>query len=60
MNKLKIESLLSLIHEENRVLLTYLLSSICYPKDYEKCLKENLKQWDEAFEKIMRIKDEDE
>lgn len=60
MNKLKLESLLSLIHEENRVLLTYVLAGVCYPKDYDRCLKENLKQWDKAFEKIMRIEDEEE
>ena len=57
MNNLKIESLLSLIHSENKVILTYLLAHVCYPKDYEKCLEENIKQWDKAYEKIMRIED---
>lgn len=58
MDSLKIESLLSLIHEENKVILTYVLAGICYPKDYDKCVKENLDNWENAYQKIMRIDDE--
>lgn len=58
MDNLKIESLLSLIHEENKVILTYVLAGICYPKDYDKCVKENLDKWENAYQKIMRIDNE--
>ena len=58
MDNLKIESLLSLIHEENKVILTYVLAGICYPKDYDKCVKENLDNWENAYQKIMRIDNE--
>ena len=60
MNNLKIESLLSLIHSENKIILQYLMAHVCYPKDYEKAVKEVLDQWDKAYEKIMRIRDEEE
>lgn len=60
MSNLKIESLLSLIHEENKVILTYLLAVVCYPKDYDRCIKENLENWDKAYQRIMRIDDEKE
>lgn len=60
MNNLKIESLLSLLHSENKAIMTYLLARVCYPKDYDKCVKEVIGNWDKAYEKIMRIKDEDE
>lgn len=55
--KLKIETLLTLLHEENKMLMDIALINTCYPKDYEKTKKEMFADWDKAFQKIMRIGD---
>lgn len=51
----KIAAMFQLLHEENKVIQATLLSKACYPKDYEKAVKDMEKNWDELFEKVMRI-----
>ena len=53
--KLRLESLLMLIHEENKLLMSTALIHTCYPKDYERVEKQVLGEWDKAFERIMQI-----
>ena len=53
--KLKIESLLTLLHEENKLLMSTALIRNCHPKDYEKVEKRILDDWDKAFQRIMKI-----
>lgn len=52
----KIEAMLTLIHQENKVIMEHLLAMRCYPKDLEKTLKQTEKQWDEALDAVLRKK----
>lgn len=61
MDSLKIESMLSLIHEENRTLLAYVMAGVIPSrKEYDKAIVETLTKWDTAYDKIMRIDNEKE
>lgn len=51
----KIEAMFQLLHEENKAIMLTLLSIACYPHDYEKTRDGVEKNWDELFEKVMRI-----
>lgn len=52
----KIEAMFYLLHEENKVIIDTILSAVCYPKDYDKTVKDTNKNWDEVMMKIMRMK----
>lgn len=56
--QLKIETFLSLLHEENKMILDIALINTCYPKDYEETKKKMFDDWDKAYQRIMRIGDE--
>lgn len=53
--RLRIESLLMLLHEENKLIMSTILSHICYPKDYERVEKQILDEWDKAVQRVMTI-----
>ena len=52
----KIEAMFQLIHEENKTIMTTLLSHICYPKDFEKTSNDVVQNWDELMMKVMRMR----
>lgn len=61
MDSLKIESMLSLLHEENRVILAHVAVSSCKnQEEYDNQMVEILTKWDTAYAKIMRIENEKE
>lgn len=59
MDKLKLECMFRLLHEENMCIMNTLLAMACYPKDYEETKEKIQKDWDTAFQKIMRIDNEE-
>lgn len=52
----KIEAMVQMLHEENKVIMDTILSAVCYPKDYDKTVKDLNKNWDEMYKKVMRMK----
>lgn len=52
----KIEAMFQLLHEENKAIMDTILSAVCYPKDYDKTVKDVNKNWDEMMMKVMRMK----
>lgn len=57
MDYVKVISLLALLHEENKQLMSMILSMRCLPKDFDSLNEKACKQWDIAYGKIMRMED---
>lgn len=48
---------LAVLHNENKMLMAYILRFACYPKDYDKAWTKIEKEWDSNFlEAIGEIK----
>ena len=52
----KIEAMFQLLHEENKAIMDTLLSVSCYPKDYDRTVKDVNENWDDLMMKVMRMK----
>ena len=52
----KIEAMLMLIHQENKVIMEQLLAIRCYPQDLDNALKVNEKSWDKALNTVLGMK----
>ena len=49
----KILNLLTLMHEENKAIMTRLLQVTCYPKDFDKATRDVIRAWDGTFNECI-------